>query len=174
MGTVEISRTPSAPTQPLPLPPAGSPHQRSAFATSDGPIGSHPKSTLYLRGHPQCVHSLRLDRCAMTRTHNSSTQKSFTALKIRCALPPPPPSPQPLAAAHLSRSPPCALPRASQSVPELGSCSLRVPFQTGVFHSGIGLYRSSRAFHGLIAHVFLALTIFRCLNALQFMHPLSQ
>lgn len=51
---------------------------------------------------------------------------------------------------------------------------LCMPFHTGFFHSGIGLYGSSRSFHGLLACVILALTISRCLNALQFMHPLTQ
>lgn len=171
MGTVEISRTPSAPTQPPPPPSAGSPHQRSAFATSDGPIGSHPKSTLCLWGHPQCcAFSAFGQMCDDTYPQFEHTEEFHCPKNTLCSASAPSLPSTPGSCPSLPVSTVCL----AQSVPELGSRSLCVPFQTGVFHSGIGLYRSSRAFHGLIACVFLALTIFCCLNALQFMHLLSQ
>ena len=66
-------------------------HQSGAFVTTDKIILTHdnhqsPSFTLgFTLG---VVHSMDLDKCILTCTHRYSTiQKSFTVLKILCALP---------------------------------------------------------------------------------------
>ena len=87
--------------------------------------------------------------------HYSIIQSSLFSLKILCA-PPTHPS--------LSQSPAITL----LTVPIILASSRMSysmqPFQTGFFHLVICIYVSFMSFHGLIAHLFLALNNIHCVD----------
>ena len=64
------------------------PHQSGVFVTTDEPTlthHNHPESTVYIRVHSWCVHSMGLDKCIIAGIHlYNIVQSSFTALKILC------------------------------------------------------------------------------------------